>query len=117
MTILTSISEGQPLTILESYAAHVPVIATDVGNCRGLLYGEDDDFGKAGILTHIMNIEEIASAMVRLAEEPDTRRQMGEAGYRRLMRKYKIEDMKKTYDKIYREAAQRQNLVWEENVK
>ena len=30
------------------------------------------------------------------------------------MRKYKIEDMKKTYDKIYREAAQRQNLVWED---
>ena len=117
MTILTSISEGQPLTILESFAARVPVIATDVGNCKGLLYGEDDDFGNAGILTHIMNIEEIASAMVRLAEEPDTRRQMGEAGYRRLMRKYKIEDMKKTYDKIYREAAQRQNLVWEENVK
>ena len=40
MTILTSISEGQPLTILESYAAHKPVIATDVGNCYGLVYGE-----------------------------------------------------------------------------
>ena len=37
VTILTSISEGQPLTILESYAAHKPVIATDVGNCRGLI--------------------------------------------------------------------------------
>lgn len=115
MTILTSISEGQPLTILESFAARVPVIATDVGNCKGLLYGEDDEFGNAGILTHIMNIEEIANAMVRLAEEPETRRQMGEVGYRRLMRKYKIEDMKKTYERIYREAAQRQNLVWEEN--
>ena len=38
-TLLTSISEGQPLTILESYAAHKPVIATDVGNCRELIYG------------------------------------------------------------------------------
>lgn len=36
-TLLTSISEGQPLTILESYAAHKPVIATDVGNCRELI--------------------------------------------------------------------------------
>ena len=114
MTILTSISEGQPLTILESFAARVPVIATDVGNCKGLLYGEDDDFGRAGILTHIMNIEEIATAMVHMAENPEMRRQMGEVGYRRLMRKYKIEDMKKTYDRIYREAAQRQNLVWED---
>ena len=34
MTILTSISEGQPLKILDSFAAKKPVIATDVGNCR-----------------------------------------------------------------------------------
>ena len=116
MTILTSISEGQPLTILESFAAHVPVIATDVGNCRGLLYGEDDDFGKAGILNHIMNVEEIANAMVYLAENEPVRRQMGEVGYRRLMRKYKLEDMQRTYETIYREAAQRQNLPWEEEM-
>ena len=113
MTILTSISEGQPLTILESFAARVPVIATDVGNCRGLLYGEDDDFGKAGILTHIMNIEEIGNAMVYLAENPKARKQMADVGYRRLMRKYKIEDMKKTYEGIYRQAAERLNKVWE----
>ena len=113
MTILTSISEGQPLTILESFAAYVPVIATDVGNCRGLLYGEDDDFGKAGILTHIMNIEEIANAMVYLAENPEERRRMARVGYRRLMRKYKIEDMKKTYEGIYRKAAERQNINFE----
>lgn len=115
MTILTSISEGQPLTILESYAARVPVIATDVGNCRGLLYGEDDDFGSAGVLTHIMNVEEIANAMVYLAENPKIREEMAEAGYQRLLKKYKIEDMKKTYAGIYQKAAQRQKLVWEEN--
>ena len=113
MTILTSISEGQPLTILESFAAYVPVIATDVGNCRGLLYGEDDDFGKAGILTHIMNIEEIANAMVYMAENPEERRRMANVGYRRLIRKYKIEDMKKTYEGIYRKSAERQNINFE----
>ena len=113
MTILTSISEGQPLTILESFAAHVPVIATDVGNCRGLLYGEDDSFGRAGILTHIMNIEEIANAMVYMAENPEARKHMANAGYKRLMRKYKIEDMKETYGGIYRKAAERQNKAWE----
>jgi len=102
LTILTSISEGQPLTILESYAAHKPVIATDVGNCRGLIYGEDDNFGEAGILTHIMNAEEIAGAMVELARQKSRREAMGENGYRRLMAKYKIEDMKAAYKKIYR---------------
>ena len=101
MTILTSISEGQPLTILESYAAHKPVIATDVGNCRGLIYGEDDDFGAAGILTHIMNVAEIADAMVKLGKSRLLREKMGEAGYKRLMRKYRVEDMRKTYSDIY----------------
>ena len=113
MTILTSISEGQPLTILESFAAKVPVIATDVGNCKGLLYGEDDTFGKAGIVTHIMNIEEIANAMVYLAQNPEVRKEMAEVGYQRLLRKYKIEDMKQTYERIYREAAERQHVAWD----
>lgn len=101
-TILTSISEGQPLTILESYAAHKPVIATDVGNCRELIYGPEDDFGEAGILTHIMNLEEIANAIVELAENETRRRKMGEAGYRRVMKGYQLEDMKKMYADIYR---------------
>ena len=112
VTILTSISEGQPLTILESFAAKVPVIATDVGNCKGLIYGEDDDFGKAGIITHIMNISEIADAMVYMADHPAIRHEMGEIGYRRVMRKYRIQDMKKTYAGIYSEAAQRQGIPW-----
>ena len=100
-TILTSISEGQPLTILESFAAHKPVIATDVGNCRGLLYGEEDDFGTAGILTHIMNLEEIAQAMIELAVNEEKREEMGEAGYKRCMARYRIEDMKGIYEQIY----------------
>ena len=114
VTILTSISEGQPLTILESYAAHVPVIATDVGNCRGLIEGEEDDFGRAGIITHIMNVGEIAEAMVYMARNPEERKAMGDAGYKRLMKRYKIEDMKQKYEEIYRECARRQNLEWEE---
>lgn len=114
MTILTSISEGQPLTILESYAAKKPVIATDVGNCRGLIYGEGDSFGEAGILTHIMNVEEIAWAITELAKHPKKRERMGECGYRRLMSKYTIGDMKHTYRTIYKKFADEQWIVWEE---
>lgn len=103
MTILTSISEGQPLTILEGYAAHKPAIATDVGNCRGLIYGEGDSFGPAGILTHVMNVEEITAAILELAYSKEKRETMGENGYKRLMARYKIEDMRRTYYKIYRD--------------
>ena len=106
-TILTSVSEGQPLTILESFAAHRPVIATDVGNCKGLLLGESDDFGEAGILTHIMNIEEIANAMLTLAANEKMRHEYGETGYRRLMNKYTIKQMRSTYADIYRELTKK----------
>ena len=105
VTILTSISEGQPLTILESYAAHVPVIATDVGNCSGLIYGESDDFGAGGILTHIMNVEEIAQAMVDMARNESMRLQMGESGYKRVMSGYRIEHMRAAYRRIYQDFA------------
>ena len=101
VTILTSISEGQPLTILESYAAHKPVIATDVGNCRGLIYGEDDGIGQSGILTHVMNVEEITAAMVELATDEQKRLEYGENGYQRMMGRYKLTDMQSTYRNIY----------------
>ena len=101
MTILTSISEGQPLTILEGYAAKKPAIATDVGNCRGLVYGEDDGIGASGILVHIMNVQEIKDAIVYLAKHRRKREEYGNNGYNRMMAKYKVEDMKKTYQDIY----------------
>ena len=111
-TLLTSISEGQPLTILESYAAHRPVVATDVGNCRELIYGSQDDFGPAGILTHIMNLEEIAGAMVELAVNEPRRLKMGEAGYKRVMAFYRIEQMKAVYKEIYQKFAEQHHQEW-----
>ena len=101
MTILTSISEGQPMTILESFSARKPVIATNVGNCQGLIMGEADDFGPAGLVTHIMNQEEIAQAILYLAHHPEERQQMGENGYRRVTACYRMEQMLDTYRRIY----------------
>lgn len=104
-TILTSISEGQPLTILESYAAKKPVIATDVGNCKALLFGEEgDELGTAGILTHIMNTQEIAEAMIKLAKGKNLRESMGEVGYARVSAYYRVEQMRQKYNDLYKDA-------------
>lgn len=105
-TILTSISEGQPLTILESYAAHKPVIATDVGNCRELIFGEGDGFGTAGILTHIMNVTEISAAMVEMAGSEKMREEMGECGYNRVVARYRLSQMRETYKKLYNSVGE-----------
>ena len=105
-TLLTSISEGQPLVILESFAALKPVIATDVGNCRGLIYGEGDDGLKAaGIVAHVMNVEEIAAAMIEMCINTHAACEMGKTGYRRLKEKYTIERMQETYHDIYKRLA------------
>ena len=105
-TILTSISEGQPLTILEGFASKLPAIATDVGNCRELIYGKDDDLGAAGIITHVMNVEEITEAILRLYRDPELRQEMGQIGYERVNRKYSIETMRQAYDSLYESVAQ-----------
>ena len=106
-TILTSISEGQPLTILEGFAAHLPAIATDVGNCRGLIYGEsEEDNEAAGIITHIMNVSEIAEAMTDLALHPEKRKAMGQVGYDRVVKYYGLDEMRERYIEIY------DNFAW-----
>ena len=116
MTILTSISEGQPLTILEGFAAHKPAIATDVGDCKGLLFGDGDGLGPAGILTHIMNIQEIAQAMIDLGRDEHMRLEMGENGYRRVMDRYRLEDMHETYENLYQKFSKDQGIEWKTEV-
>ncbi len=116
MMILTSISEGQPLTILESFAAHKPVIATDVGDCSGLILGnEGDEFGVAGVITHIMNIEEITKAILTLAQDKALRMQMGENGYHRVSTIYRMENMLSAYGKVYKDFAAGMQLPWLES--
>ena len=112
MTILTSISEGQPLTVLEGFAARKPAICTDVGCCRELLYGNNDGFGSAGILTHIMDVDEIAQAILTLAGNPELRKQMGENGYQRVNAVYHIENMKAQYLQIYQDFCKDVGKTW-----
>lgn len=113
-TILTSISEGQPMAVLESFAVQKPVIATNVGNCRGLVYGEGDDFGPAGIITHVMDVEEIENAILKLASAPELCMQMGKNGYRRVSQKHKISDMQAQYRKIYHGLSLKSGIGWNE---
>lgn len=107
-TILTSISEGQPLAVLESLAAGRPCVTTDVGCCRELLEGgADDAFGKAGVVVPPMHSQAIANAMELLATRPDLRAEMAEAGRRRVEAAYVHEDMVDNYNRNYEEVLGR----------
>lgn len=100
-TILTSISEGQPLTILESFAARRPVVCTNVGCCRELISGNNDGFGEAGICCTPMDVSGIAQAMKTLCNNEQLRRQYGINGMDRVKSKYTFEEMMKKYFDLY----------------
>lgn len=102
ISILTSISEGQPLSILEAMAAAKPCIATDVGGCRELLYGsERDDLGRSGIVAPVMGVDRIADAIVELAENEELRAEMGNVGRIRVRKFYRNQRVVATYHELY----------------
>lgn len=103
--LLSSLSEGQPLSILEGFTAKKPFIATNVGNCRGLIEGERDDWGPAGIVVPIMGVSKMAEAILKLANDPELRRQMGEIGNRRVRAFYDEADIMHQYRKLYDEMV------------
>lgn len=105
--VLSSISEGQPLSILEAFSAHKPVIATNVGNCKGLIEGELDDLGNAGYIVPVMNPEKMAKVMVKLSKDESLRNKMGEIGYQRVNKNYTSKKSYKKYENVYDRVTER----------
>lgn len=104
-TILTSISEGQPLSVLESMAARRPVVVTDVGCCRELVEGEPGDtFGSCGFCVPPMHKAQLAHAMYRMCVDEKERRQMGENGQKRVKAYYTHKLSMECYDRLYQEV-------------
>ncbi len=101
-TILTSISEGQPLAVIESLAAGRPCVVTDVGSCRELVEGDKQDtFGAAGICIPPMHRAALTNAMLKLCTSESLRHSMGKAGKQRMMKLYTHKRMIKTYESLY----------------
>ena len=101
-TILTSISEGQPLAVLESMAAGRPAVTTDVGSCRELLEGAmEDDLGTCGFVCPPMDPGSLAYAMKRMCLDTERRRKMSEIGRERVKRGYTQGAMISKYRALY----------------
>ncbi len=106
MIVLTSISEAQPLVILESYACETPVVATDVGSCRDLVEGVDDGIGPAGIITKPVSPRETAEAIMRLCADPRLRSEMGKNGLERIRKHYNSTAVFRTYARLYEQILE-----------
>jgi glycosyltransferase involved in cell wall biosynthesis len=108
VNVLTSVSESQPLVLLEGWAAGVPAVTTDVGACREMVEGrpgEDALLGPAGLVTPVATPEATARALVALARDPERHAAMAAAGIERVSRYYRQEHVFEAYRGLYRELA------------
>ncbi len=86
--VLPSLYEGMPNAAMEAMSYGIPVILTNVNGARELI----PDEGK-GILIPPCDPEAIAQAVIRLKDDPDLRRRLGEEARRHIMANFPVSEM------------------------
>ncbi|MCW8329345.1 GT4 family glycosyltransferase PelF [Photobacterium sp. SDRW27] len=112
--MLTSISEAQPLVLLEAMAAGIPCIATEVGACREIIdgaAGEDAALGSAGEIIPIASPVEGAQAIVKVLSNTDDWLKVGDIGKERVSHYYDEKIMYESYRNLYKEAINGRDRV------
>ena len=74
---LPSFAEGLPVVLMEAMLSELPVITTTIAGIPELV--NDDD---TGVLVAAGRVDLLVAAIERMADEPATRRRLGEAGRR-----------------------------------
>lgn len=106
LSVLSSVSEGQPLVVLEGFAAGIPAVTTDVGSCAELIYGIDEDdraLGQAGAIAPIANPEALARASIELLSSEEQWHLASRSAVARVERYYSDIDMIARYQQAYAE--------------
>ncbi len=86
--VVSSHSEALPTVIIEAMAAHLPVVATNVGSIPDL--AEDS---VTGYLVPALSATALADGIDRILSDPDHAEAMGEAGYRRAASQFELKVM------------------------
>jgi len=80
IVVLTSLWEGLPCVFSEAMACELPIVATNVDGAREAIMDGDN-----GFLHEPHDVDAMAESVLRLVNEPETRRRMGERGKSRVM--------------------------------
>lgn len=100
--LLTSLSEGIPVTFLEAMAARLPIVSTNVGGCNEVIIN-----GQTGFLAPVSNPVSLANALRLLAMEPNLATSLGNAGRARLLEMFTQCQMHDSYANLYNELSLR----------
>lgn len=104
LVTLTSISEGMPLVILEAFAAKIPAVTTDVGNCSELIYGKDEEdfkIGKAGEIAPVGKPAILAKLYIQILRDEQIYKKYSKAAFERVCRYYDEKKLFEEYRKLY----------------
>jgi sugar transferase (PEP-CTERM/EpsH1 system associated) len=96
--VLSSTSEGIPLTLIEAMAAGLPVVATRVGGVAEVV-----EHGKTGFLVPAGDVAGLAERMVHLADNAAERTDLGQRGRSRAEALFSEDAMIARYDRLYRD--------------
>jgi glycosyltransferase involved in cell wall biosynthesis len=91
--VLPSLSEGQPISLLEAWAAKLPVVATDTGDSTNLIKD-----GVNGYLVEPGNTQQLANATLKVLRAKVADQRMAEAGFQLVKKEF---SWKKTAKKTY----------------
>ncbi len=97
--VLPSLWEGVPVVILEAMAHAKPVIATDID---GVVEAVQNNH--TGLLVPPANVEALAAALARLAQEPQLRQTLGQAGHERFQAQFSPQVVIPQYLNVYRQV-------------
>jgi len=104
-TLPTFYREGIPRSILEASASGLPVVASRMPGCLDAVA-----HNSSGLLVEPKNPQELAQALVRLSTSPQLRRDMGEAGRRRVGACFSLESISQQYADAYFRLVQESPL-------
>jgi len=102
--VLTSISESQPLVILEASSAGLPVVTTDVGACEEMINGrtiEDKKLGPSGLLAQAGNPDSVSREITKLIKDPILWAQLSDNGMKRIDLHYDENYLFRRYRSLY----------------
>jgi glycosyltransferase involved in cell wall biosynthesis len=97
---LPSLEEGSPMALLEAMACALPSVATRVG---GVPEAVED--GRSGLLVPAADPEALATALTRLATDPDLRHRLGRAARRRVEESLSLERVVRSYEELWEGLA------------